>query len=42
LVEIKPPVELPVHTYSLVWAPAALRHPRVAFARNALMAGGFP
>lgn len=42
LAEITAPVERPVHVYSLVWAPAALRHPRVAFARNALMTRGFP
>jgi DNA-binding transcriptional LysR family regulator len=37
LVELPPPVGRPVHPYYLVWTPAALRHPRVAYARNFLM-----
>lgn len=37
LVEIPPPVRLPVNAYHLVWTPSALRQPRVAFARGELL-----
>jgi DNA-binding transcriptional LysR family regulator len=36
LVEIPAPVARPVHPYFLVWSPAGLRHPRVAFAKRVL------
>ncbi|MCJ2176961.1 LysR family transcriptional regulator [Novosphingobium sp. 2580] len=37
LVEIPAPVAAPVNRYFLVWAPAALREPRVAVARAAIL-----
>lgn len=36
LVEIPPPVVVPQNQFFMVWARTALRHPRVAFARDAL------
>jgi DNA-binding transcriptional LysR family regulator len=38
LVEITPPVGPAINRYYLVWAPAALRQPRIALARQTLMA----
>jgi DNA-binding transcriptional LysR family regulator len=38
LVEIPAPVAVPVNSFHLVWARAALRHPRVAFAKDILIA----
>lgn len=37
LVEIPAPIARPVHPYFLVWSPASLRHPRVAFAKSYLL-----
>jgi DNA-binding transcriptional LysR family regulator len=37
LVEIAAPLSVPTNPFYLVWAKAALRHPRVAAARNALV-----
>lgn len=38
LVEIPAPIAVPHNTFYLVWARASLRHPRVALARDALIA----
>jgi DNA-binding transcriptional LysR family regulator len=37
LVELPPPKAVPENRFHLVWAKAALRHPRVAFARDRLI-----
>jgi DNA-binding transcriptional LysR family regulator len=37
LVEIPPPVAPMAYTYHLIWAPSALRQPRVAHARRMLL-----
>ncbi len=37
LMEIRAPVVTPENAFYLVWARSALRHPRVAFARDALL-----
>lgn len=38
LIEISAPVTVPRNAYYLVWARSSLRHPRVAMARDALIA----
>ena len=38
LIEIPAPVTVPRNAYYLVWARSSLRHPRVAMARDALIA----
>ena len=38
LIEIPAPITVPRNAYYLVWARSSLRHPRVAMARNALIA----
>lgn len=38
LVEIPAPIRVPRNTFYLVWARSSLRHPRVALARDALIA----
>lgn len=38
LVEIAAPVSVPTNSFYLVWAKSSLRHPRVALARDALIA----
>lgn len=38
LVEIAAPIRVPRNTFYLVWARSSLRHPRVALARDALIA----
>jgi len=38
LIEIAAPIRVPRNAYYLVWARSSLRHPRVAMARDALIA----
>jgi DNA-binding transcriptional LysR family regulator len=38
LIEIPAPIMVPLNAFYLVWARSSLRHPRVAMARDALIA----
>lgn len=39
LTEIRAPLGVTTYTYHLLWAPSALRHPRIAHARQTLLRG---